>query len=163
MRGGVLLAWMAAGAGCVEVAAEYRCASTEGCARAGERGVCELSGYCSFADSACAAAARRYASSAGRLAGQCVGQGDEQSPIARLEARAVYVGEADLRLDKQIIDTDALTLDGAGPGEGVRPHRKIGRRRGRLAGAGNRTTPVPIALGWACGAGGSFDRLRTSY
>jgi hypothetical protein len=48
---------------------EFKCQSSSQC---GAEGVCESTGYCSLPDDQCG---RRYSSSAGPFAGQCVGGG----------------------------------------------------------------------------------------
>jgi hypothetical protein len=70
-----LLALVAAiaGAGCLKNAA-FSCEQDVDCARAGETGVCESTGSCSFVDPACPGG-RRYGELSGALANQCVGGG----------------------------------------------------------------------------------------
>jgi hypothetical protein len=67
MRGGWLLA--IALAGCLR-STEFKCQTSDQC---GTGGVCETTGFCSLPDDSCG---RRYSSSAGPLANQCVTAGD---------------------------------------------------------------------------------------
>lgn len=69
----VLLLAFALG-GCLR-STEFKCATSDQC---GTNGVCESTGYCSLPDDDCG---RRYSSSAGSLAGQCVGGGDTDAGI----------------------------------------------------------------------------------
>jgi hypothetical protein len=58
-------------AGCLRSAA-FPCSQDSECVRAGEPGVCESTGFCSFADGSCEGG-RRYGDLSGKFAGQCVG------------------------------------------------------------------------------------------
>ena len=58
-------------AGCLKSAA-FSCAAEADCTRGGEVGVCEASGFCSFADASCPSG-RRYGELSGNLADRCVG------------------------------------------------------------------------------------------
>jgi hypothetical protein len=62
---------IAALGGCLKSAA-FSCAVETDCTRGGEVGICEPSGFCSFADPACPGG-RRYGELSGSLANQCVG------------------------------------------------------------------------------------------
>jgi hypothetical protein len=59
-------------AGCLELAAEFTCQSSEACVGAGGQGVCETGGSCSFADPGCPSRRRYGARSAPELEGTCV-------------------------------------------------------------------------------------------
>jgi alpha-tubulin suppressor-like RCC1 family protein len=67
------LAVLAAGAGCLGES-RFHCDDHRQCARGEERGFCEASGVCSFADESCELGRRyaRFADGAGKLGGQCV-------------------------------------------------------------------------------------------
>lgn len=68
---GAILAIALIAGGCLKSAA-FSCAEAADCQRGGESGVCESTGFCSFADSSCADG-RRYGELSGPFAGQCVG------------------------------------------------------------------------------------------
>ncbi len=59
-------------AGCFRSNGEFRCESDAECVRGGTTGTCELVGFCSFPDSACASGTR-FGDYAGSLSNQCVG------------------------------------------------------------------------------------------
>jgi hypothetical protein len=59
-------------AGCLRTPV-YECASATECERGGEAGVCEPTGFCSFADASCPSG-RRYGGFSGTLSGVCVGE-----------------------------------------------------------------------------------------
>jgi len=63
---------------------EFKCETSSQC---GTSGMCESTGYCSVPDDTCG---RRYSSSAGALAGQCVGgtsiDGGIDSPMSMIDA-----------------------------------------------------------------------------
>jgi hypothetical protein len=59
--------------GCLRNAA-FPCSQDVDCARGGEQGVCEATGFCSFVDPACDGG-RRYGELSGSLSNQCVGGG----------------------------------------------------------------------------------------
>ena len=67
-------------AGCLKSAA-FTCAAEADCMRGGEVGVCEPTGFCSFADGSCSSG-RRYGELSGNLANQCVGEGGPDDPDA---------------------------------------------------------------------------------
>jgi hypothetical protein len=69
MRNLLLLILVACAAGCLRKT-EYVCTTNEQCT--GNGGVCEATGYCSFADTACAMG-QRYSDNSGIYSGQCVG------------------------------------------------------------------------------------------
>jgi len=58
-------------AGCLRNAA-FPCSQDTDCARSGEQGVCETTGFCSFVDPVCEGG-RRYGDLSGSLSNQCVG------------------------------------------------------------------------------------------
>jgi len=70
MRGWLLVVVFGLG-GCLRNAA-FPCSEQSDCLRGGEQGVCEVTGFCSFADPACADG-RRYGDLSGSLSNQCVG------------------------------------------------------------------------------------------
>lgn len=57
--------------GCWKAPSRFVCSSSSQCFDSGRIGVCQPSGFCSFADASCPDG-QRYHSSAGALAGQCV-------------------------------------------------------------------------------------------
>lgn len=62
----------------------FQCASSTECSAGGAQGMCELDGFCSFADGTCPSG-RRYGEHSGPLANQCVGapvDGDAAIPDA---------------------------------------------------------------------------------
>jgi hypothetical protein len=98
MRGVLLLA--IALAGCLR-STEFKCQTSDQC---GASGVCETTGYCSLPDDTCG---RRYSSSAGPLANQCVGGGDNDAGV---DARD---GSTDAPTDTPAHCTGFQTLSGA--------------------------------------------------
>jgi hypothetical protein len=74
--------WLALlGAGCWKAPSRFVCVSSSQCFDSGRIGVCQPSGFCSFADGACPAG-QRYHSSAGALAGQCVASAADGADLA---------------------------------------------------------------------------------
>ncbi|MCC6747483.1 MAG: hypothetical protein IT371_07485 [Deltaproteobacteria bacterium] len=57
--------------GCAGSMTPYTCSNAAQCDRGGEHGVCETTGYCSYADPACDSG-RRYGTLSSTTAGQCV-------------------------------------------------------------------------------------------
>ncbi|HEY5923923.1 MAG TPA: C-type lectin domain-containing protein [Kofleriaceae bacterium] len=70
MRGLLLLVLIAGTAGCLRTT-EFRCATSADCAGTG--GVCEVTKYCSFADTDCPNG-QRYGDYAGTYSNKCVGE-----------------------------------------------------------------------------------------
>jgi hypothetical protein len=60
-----------AATGCLKNAA-YPCNQEADCLRGAEQGVCESTGFCSFADLSCGPDGRRYGDLSGTFAGECV-------------------------------------------------------------------------------------------
>lgn len=91
------------------ITGEFECGTNEACRRGDEVGVCEVEGYCSFGDAACASG-RRYADNAGDgLANECVG--DSAQPLScldRWKTNSVRFGAvADLGVNSAQDDRDA--------------------------------------------------------
>jgi hypothetical protein len=68
----VLVAALAS-AGCIR-AGEFKCAASDECDRGGRAGVCQVNGFCSFADSTCPSG-QRFADLSGDVSNECVGDG----------------------------------------------------------------------------------------
>lgn len=61
-----------AGLGCLSVAAEFECEADDQCTMNGEQGVCQQSGWCSFADGICPSGQRYSEMARSGIAGYCV-------------------------------------------------------------------------------------------
>jgi hypothetical protein len=107
---------VAAGPGCLRET-RHQCASAVEC---GAAGVCEPSGFCSFADVGCTGG-RRYGDGAGDLSGECVGSGgdlDGPGADAVIDARVdapqdliAHVPASEEQLGDEMWDPDSGTLD----------------------------------------------------
>ena len=72
----IMLLVAIASAGCLRNTT-FKCDQDSECAGAGADPRC-TGGFCTFADSSCTVAGRRYADNSGTSSGQCVGEGDDR-------------------------------------------------------------------------------------
>ncbi len=78
--------------GCVPVEAGFACSSNDKCVtQEGQQGICEVTGYCGFPDSACEGTGRRHGAAApADLADQCVAPPAEVGCIAQISAGGMH-------------------------------------------------------------------------
>jgi hypothetical protein len=103
----VALALAAAGGGCID-RPSFRCADADACRTDRLDGVCEASGFCSFADPGCPSG-RRYGELAGDLSETCVGSAGDAGDRPDAD-RAALEPYADFLLGHWPLDEDADDL-----------------------------------------------------